>query len=231
MNCERCQELIGDLVDGSLSGADESTLKSHLDECLDCVSVREDLSAILGYCRAHRGEYEAPPNEKALWLRIRNVIEAESLNSNPAVRTDAVLPKANRARWLSRSWEFSLPQLAAFAAAIILFVSVATTVGVRRWQATGAEPAVRIDASASVNDRIWQRQQVINYWNQRVELNKVRWNAQMRETFDRNMSVIDQAVSDSMNDLNRNPHDDISEQMLNEALNDKLALLKEFSDL
>ena len=231
MNCERCQELIGDLVDGSLSGADESTLKSHLDECLDCVSVREDLSAILGYCRAHRGEYEAPPNEKALWLRIRNVIEAESLNSNPALRMDAASTKTNRAGWLSRSWEFSLPQLAAFAAAIILFVSVATTVGVRRWQATGAEPAVRIDASASVNDRIWQRQQVINYWNQRVELNKVRWSAQMRETFDRNMSVIDQAVSDSMNDLNRNPHDDISEQMLNEALNDKLALLKEFSDL
>jgi len=45
------------------------------------------------------------------------------------------------------------------------------------------------------------------------------------------MRVIDQAVSDSMNELNRNPHDEVSEQMLNEALNDKLALLKEFSDL
>ena len=53
----------------------------------------------------------------------------------------------------------------------------------------------------------------------------------MRETFDRNMKVIDQAVADSFNDLNRNPHDEISEQMLNESLNDKLALLKEFSDL
>ena len=83
----------------------------------------------------------------------------------------------------------------------------------------------------NLNDRIWQRQQVINYWNQRIELNKARWNAQMRATFDRNMSVIDQAVSESMNELNRNPHDEISEQMLNEAMNDKLALLKEFSDL
>jgi hypothetical protein len=45
------------------------------------------------------------------------------------------------------------------------------------------------------------------------------------------MAVIDQAVSDSMNELNRNPNDDIAEQMLNESLNDKLALLKEFSDL
>jgi len=53
----------------------------------------------------------------------------------------------------------------------------------------------------------------------------------MRETFERNMKVIDQAVSDSMNELRRNPHDEVSEQMLNESLNDKLALLKEFSDL
>jgi hypothetical protein len=82
-----------------------------------------------------------------------------------------------------------------------------------------------------VNDRVWQRRQVINYWNQRVELNKARWSAEMRETFDRNMKVIDQTVADSLNELNRNPHDEVSEQMLNEAMNDKLALLKEFSDL
>ncbi|HEY8225290.1 MAG TPA: zf-HC2 domain-containing protein [Pyrinomonadaceae bacterium] len=228
MNCERCHELIGDLIDGTLSGADESTLKSHLDECLDCVSVREDLSTIVGYCRAHRGEYDAPPNERALWLRIRNVIEAENAANSPGARQSG---KASRAGFWSRSWELSLPQLAAFAAAIVLFVSVATTVGLRRWQSTVAENPPRTNTDVSVNDQIWQRQQVINYWNQRVELNKARWSAHMRETFDRNMSVIDQAVSDSLNELNRNPHDDVSEQMLNEALNDKLTLLKEFSDL
>ena len=224
MNCERCQELIGDLIDGTLSGADESTLKSHLDECLDCVSVREDLTSILGYCRAHRGEYEAPPNEKALWLRIRNVVEAEVVSSRPVVHETA------RRSWWTRSWELSFPQLASLTVAIVLLVSLVTTVGLRRWQTTTPVVADSV-VNASVNDRIWQRQQVINYWNQRVEVNKTRWSANMRETFDRNMRVIDQAVSDSMSELNRNPHDDVSEQMLNEALNDKLALLKEFSDL
>ena len=226
MNCERCQELIGDLIDGTLSGADESTLKSHLDECLDCVSVCEDLTEILGFCRAHRGEYDAPPNEKALWLRIRNVIEAETASNNATAVNSR---KSSQSGWLSRSWELSLAQLAALAAAIVLFVSVATTVGVRRWQATTTttEPI----AAGSISDRIWKRQQVINYWNQRVALNKARWSPQMRETFDRNMSVIDQAVTESVDELNRNPHDEVSEQMLNEALSDKLALLKEFSDL
>ena len=78
---------------------------------------------------------------------------------------------------------------------------------------------------------MWQQGQAINYWNQRVETNKVRWNQQMRDTFDRNLKVIDQAVNDSLNDLNRDPHDEVSEEMLNAALNEKLALLREFSDL
>jgi membrane-associated protease RseP (regulator of RpoE activity) len=227
MNCERCQELIGDLIDGTLSGADESTLKSHLGECLDCVSVREDLTAILSYCSSHRGEYEAPPNERALWLGIRNVIEAEMSSAAPVAET----PREKS--WWSRSWELSFPQLASLAVGIVLLVSLVTVVGLRRWQTTTPVIADRIadGTSASITDRVWQRQQVINYWNQRIELNKARWSSGMRATFDRNMRVIDQAVSDSMNELNRNPHDEVSEQMLNEALNDKLALLKEFSDL
>ncbi len=72
---------------------------------------------------------------------------------------------------------------------------------------------------------------MIGYWNDRVELNKARWNAQMRDTFDRNMKVIDAAVNDSMRQLNQNPHDEVSEEILNAALNDKVELLKEFAEL
>ena len=229
MNCETCQELIHDLVDGSITQSDEFTLNTHLKECLDCDSVRQDLASIVGFCRTQRGQYEAPPNEQALWLRIRNSIEAD-LPSRVAVE------KERRPSFLSRllnhSWELSLPQLAASAVAIVLLVSLATVVGLRRWGGYGTPVAPTAQAEASdVGDRFLQRRQVIDYWNQRVELNKARWSPEMRATFDRNMKVIDQAVSDSLNELNRNPHDEISEQMLNESLNDKLALLKEFSDL
>ena len=226
MNCETCQELIHDLVDGSISRSDESTLHTHLKECLDCESVREDLASIVGFCRTQRGQYEAPPNEQALWLRIKNVVEAErrgTTNSQPR--------RSLLGRLMGHSWELSLPQLATSAVAIVLLVSLATVVGLRRWGGYRVDtPRVQAEAS-NVSDRIWQRQQVINYWNQRVELNKARWSPEMRETFERNMKVIDQTVADSLNELNRHPHDEISEQMLNESLNDKLALLKEFSDL
>src|SRR5215218_338231 len=229
MNCETCQDLIHDLIDGSITQRDEFTLNTHLKECLDCHGVRQDLASIVGFCRTQRGQYEAPPNEQAMWLRIRNSIEAELPSRRVNTKTET--HRSFLSQWLGRSWELSLPQLAASAVAIVLLVSLATVVGLRRWGGYGATAAAPQVEASNVNDRVWQRRQVINYWNQRVELNKARWSPEMRETFERNLKVIDQTVADSLNELNRNPHDEISEQMLNEALNDKLALLKEFSDL
>lgn len=233
MNCEKCQELIGDLVDGGLSREDESTLSLHLEECLACADVRNDLQSIVAFCRNHRGEYSAPPNADGLWLRIRNVIEAETQLAAAAATRAA--SKSFWSNWMSRSWELSMPQLAASAAAIVLVVSLGTTVGLRRWdnaRATGpVASSPRSEAATRARDRMFQQQQAISYWNQRVETNKVRWNQGMRDTFERNLKVIDQAVNDSLNELNRDPHDEVSEEMLNAALNEKLALLREFSDL
>jgi hypothetical protein len=234
MNCEKCQELIGELVDGGLSREHESTLSLHLEECLGCADVRNDLQSIVTFCRNNRGEYSAPPNADALWLRIRNVIEAETQLAARAA-TPRIPARSFWPGWMSRSWELSMPQLAASAAAMVLIVSLATAVGLRRWDnARAAAPVASSppsEAATQVRDRMWQQQQAINYWNQRVETNKARWNQGMRDTFERNLKVIDQAVNDSLNELNRDPHDEVSEEMLNAALNEKLALLREFSDL
>ena len=236
MNCEKCQDLIHDLVDGALSREDSAALNRHLDDCLSCAGVRDDLQSIVSFCQQHRGEYAAPPNERALWLRIRNVIEAEQAATTVAVPATPVKPSFWPG-WLTHSWELSVPQLTAAFAALVVIVSLATAVGIRRWESgdkgitNNATPRGLMAEGANLSDRFAQQRQAIAYWNQRVELNKARWNAQVRETFDRNLQVIDQAVNDSLSELNRNPHDEVSEEMLNEALNEKLALLKEFSDL
>ena len=228
MNCETCQELIHDLIDGSITQRDEFTLNTHLKECLDCTSVRQDLASIVSFSRTLREEYQAPPNEHALWLRIRNTIEAE-LPSRVAANTE--LQPLFFGRLLGHSWELSLPQLAAFAAAIVLLVSLATVVGLKRWGGYGGQVAPPQEEASNINDRFWQRRQVIDYWNQRVEVNKARGSPEMRDTFDRNLKEIDKAIANSLEDLKRNPHDEVSEQMLNESFNDKLNLLKDFSDL
>ena len=234
MNCEKCQELVSDLLDGSLNRQDEQVLNQHLDQCLECADVRRDLESIVGYCRAHKGEYTAPPNERALWLRIRNIIEVENQAAAIASGPLNAQPKSVLGSWLNRSWELSLPQLAASVAGLVLVVSLTTVVALRRSEISTSPSATRLagqQEASSINSRTWQQQQAINYWNQRVELNKARWSQDMRDTFDRNLKVIDQAVNNSLGELNRNPHDEVSEEMLNAALNEKLALLKEFADL
>jgi hypothetical protein len=232
MNCDKCQDLISDFLDGALSRADQSTLNSHLEECLGCADVRNDLESLVGFCRTQRGQYNPVPNEKALWLRIRNVVESE------ASSVTALPVPAGRnfwTNWVSRSWELSFPQLAASAAAIVLVVSLSTAVGLRRWQigdkGSAPAPAGPVVNISDVHKRASQQQQFIAYWNQRVEFNKARWSPQMRETFDRNLKVIDEAVNESFEALSKNPHDEVSEEMLNAALNEKLSLLKEFAEL
>jgi len=230
MNCEQYQDLLSDFIDGSLTPSDHETIEAHLGVCGVCAEARSDLNSIVSFCREHRGEYEAVPNEGALWLRISNIIESQSGVSSPAV-----VP-AEAGWWfrlMNRHWQLSFPQLASGVAAIVLVVSLLAVIGARRFSGSGVQSSGLSLAStgSSVQDRYRQRQQVIAYWNDRVELNKARWNPQMRETFDRNMSVIDAAVNDSLSQLTQNPHDEISEEILNGALNDKIQLLQEFSQL
>ena len=226
MNCEKYQDLLSAFIDGSLIPEEHNKVEAHLRNCGVCAAARNDLDAIVVFCRENRGEYEAVPNERALWLRISNTIESDlAALSSAAVQTNA----GWWSRLMSQSWQLSFPRLAASAAVIVILVALGTAVGVRKFLSTGGTPNVA--SGSTVEERYRQQQQVIAYWNQRVEQNKARWNPQMRETFDRNMSVIDAAVNDSMRQLTQNPHDGVSEDILNAALNDKVELLKEFADL
>jgi len=249
MNCEKCQELLSDFLDGALSDEDHSTLNTHLEECLSCFGVRRELDSIVTFCCDHRGEYDAPPNEQALWLRIRNTIESQStgVRAVAAVTASASGTPHRTFNWLTglfnRQWELSLPQMAAAVAAIAIAVSFATAIGMRSWQSNQTAPvadsrndsrnnsAMTANYQGNLDDRLKQQQQLIDYWNQRVAQRKALWSTQTREAFERNLKVIDQAVYAHREELRRNPHDEVSEEMLNVALNEKMDLLREFSDL
>ena len=233
MNCEKYQDLLSEFIDGSLAPEDHTSVATHLSVCGTCTEARTELGAVVGFCLEHRGEYDALPNERALWLRISNMIELEV----PGESAKAIPAHAGWwFRLMNRSWQLSFPQLAAAASAIIIAVSIFTVVGLRGFNFTGGSGVSTAGLTlssnnVSVKERFSQQQQVIAYWNERVELNKARWNPQMRETFDKNMSVIDAAVNDSMRQLTQNPHDEVSEEILNAALSDKVELLKEFAAL
>jgi predicted anti-sigma-YlaC factor YlaD len=247
MNCEKCQELLSDFLDGAMNGEDQATFNSHLEECFPCFNVHAEMNSIVSFCREHRGEYVAPPNEQAMWVRIRNTIEIDS--SAAAVAAQNPTAATQRESWWSRimgrSWELSLPQVAAAVIAIIVVASFATVFGLRGFQRTGTDNNVASNGGSGgfalsghaktpeLNNRLRQQQQQIKYWSQIVEERKAHWNPQVRADFEQNLNLLDETVQESLQKLSTHTgeHDEVTEEMLNSALNDKMQLLKEFSDL
>ncbi len=252
MECEKCQELLSEFLDGGLEGEHHARVDTHLADCLPCFGVRQELESIFNVCRECQDNYDAVPNERAMWLRICNTIESEQRAATfEATRAASTAPTESWwSRLANRSWQLSLPQLATAVTAITIAVSLATAIGVRRVQNLpqgdpsltaikntrgyqvannpSGDPRI-MDASMTTDMR--PQQMTIEYWKDRTEKRMTRWNPQTRAAFIRNMQVIDQALQEASAELQRNPHDEVSEEMLNAALNDKVELLKEFSDL
>lgn len=234
MDCEKCSDLLGDYLDGTLAGDDRTLLSTHLDECLGCTCVRDEIRAIVTTAAESREQFVAPPNERALWLRVRNTIEAELTAQQRAVAAKSLANASAQENFLSRlmnkRWALSLPQLTAAVVAIVIGVAVITTVGMQRLAAggDGGKPVAEVKSPRKLDSNQLIR---IEYLMQRVQERKNRWNPRMREAFDRNLGIIDATVNDSLNDLNESPHDEISEEALNAALRDKMELLREFSEL
>jgi anti-sigma factor RsiW len=247
MNCEKCQELLSDFLDDAMSDSERAAFNAHLEACLECYHAHSELDSILSFCRETRGQYDAPPNAQALWLRIRNTVESATVPSHdrPA-QHESWLTRAMR-----RSWELSFSQMMTAVVAIAIFASLATIFGVRSLQNNSGNATANLSnagsqttAAASVamttnsddsqvlelKDRPWQQQQ-INYLTRVVEERKSHWNPQLRADFERNLDLLDQTVNESLQKLSAHPHDEVTEEMLNAALNDKMQLLKEFSDL
>lgn len=251
MNCEKCQELLSDFLDGAMNTDDQATFNSHLEECFPCFNVHAEMNSIVSFCRENRGEYIAPPNEQAMWVRIRNTIEIDSNAAASAAQNPTVVARRESwwSRMMERSWELSLPQVAAAIVAIIVVASLATIFGLRGFQRTGTESTVAAASNGSarggfavtggdaknseLNGRLLQQQQQIKYWSQVIEERKAHWNPQVRADFEHNLTLLDESVQDSLQKLSARPgeHDEVTEEMLNSALNDKMQLLKEFSDL
>jgi hypothetical protein len=202
--------------------------------------VRDELELIVGAARASREDFYAPPDARAMWLRISNVVEGERA-LRPAAAAAQAAPRAGVwERLFRRRWELTLPQMASAVAAIAVSVAFVTAVGVQglmdvrtaRTQAT-ATPAPTAGMAEDGNYPhafLRQQQTRISYLQQRVDQRKATWNPRMRDSFDRSLGVIDQAVLDSLDELKRNPHDEVSEEMLNSALRDKMELLREFCE-
>lgn len=247
MNCEQCQELISPFLDKDLDENLSSSVQTHLALCVQCAKICEDFAVILDFCREQPIAKVLPPNSQALWCRISNTIETE-IKSEHAQENKQKQQEAKTARF-PRVWKFSFSQIASAVLGIALISSLLTIAGFKNYSATGENAAINssvepnaferilgkiglIETAQNVRQRrIEQQQAAIEYWNKRVEARRMQWDNHLREAFDRNLNEINQAVSEYTLILQENPQDELSGEMLDSTLNEKMELLREFSDL
>lgn len=244
MNCEKCLAQLDEYLSGDLDSGDCAVVKEHLEICASCLEFSDDLSAILNCCVQTREYLESPPNSQALWLRISNIVECEQKVLIAAgIKTAADPPALKNSLW-SRNWQLSTQQATVAVIGIAVITSLLTIVGVQNtFQADasltqsnlltsvfGAKKQSAVTSAINEN-RLERQEMAIEYWNKRVELRKNQWNPRLRDAFERNLHEIDQVVADYRQQLKLNSEDKISEEMLDSALNDKMALLREFAEL
>ena len=242
MNCEQCQELISVYLDNELEAQVSTAVQMHLALCPPCAKVCEDFAMILDFCET---EEFLPPNSKALWCRINNIIETEA---KPESLPQTVV-KPTKKGFFARGnpWQFSFSQVASLILGIALVSSLLTFVGLKNYSPSGEDSAA--NSAPSVFEKVLgkvglmetvqqtrekrqqQQQATIEYWNKRVDARRASWERHLREVFDRNLNEIDQVVFEYDKILQENPQDELSGEMLDSALNEKVELLREFSEL
>jgi hypothetical protein len=239
MNCDECKDLLGVFLENDLAENQASGIRAHLAVCGDCAVVCEDLAALVDVCADEAAVDLVPASSKAMWCRINNIIESERAVEIPP-------PLAPQRRF----WQFSLTQLVTVIGCIAVISSVVTFIAIRSYtRAPGDDLTTRADVQQTAIEkllsragliespqqarerRLKEREAAIDYWTARVEARRHQWDNVTREAFDRNLKSIDESVSEYTSILQQDPDDELSGEMLDAVLNDKMNLLRDFSDL
>ena len=240
MNCDVCKELLSVFLDNELDESQAVLVREHLAVCADCAVVCEDLSSILFVCSTESADEIVPPNAQALWCRISNTIESEIKPPPP----QPVEPQ--RARF----WSLSLPQLASAVLFIAIVSSLLTVVAIRNYMTPRADDFTTRSAATQTTfekvlakvglvdtpqqareRRIKEQQTAIAYWDNRVQARRVQWDRNTRDAFDRNLQVINESLDQYTMILQQDPEDELSGEMLDSVMSEKMNLLRDFSDL
>ena len=129
MNCEKCQELISAFLDNELETKASLDVQTHLAVCAHCAKVCEDFASILEFCGETPRDEVLPPNPKALWCRINNIIESDAQAEIQKEQKKLDLPPPEK----KGSWQFSFSQVAVSVLGIALISSLLTIVGVKNY--------------------------------------------------------------------------------------------------
>lgn len=226
MNCNECQELLSDYVDGEMELGAQTKIELHLANCEPCRAVRDDLLQIVHFSR----QLPLHTPAAAVWTRIQEQIEEEQ------PKTFSARLKAWWGRVHARDFSLTLPQMAVVATAFIVMATIGTVV-FRNSQSDNLQSAnspnqfaqgPRSELSGQDQVEIQELEKQIDELKGTVEARKPSWSPDLRMTFDKNMLHVDQLLSEVRQEFSSNPRDENCKALLRNAYDEKIRLLAGF---
>ena len=221
MKCADLQsDVLVDLVDGRLDPAAQREVERHLEACPECRALVTDLRSIRA--SAFMLDRREPP--MATWIELRDKIAAEP---RPAARVLMMPTRHNWPVWLGA------------AAALILATVIGLLPLINRNVAAPrsavnepAQPEVTVESVAAEFEAAEQHyQKAIDDLQTIANKDTGELDPQVAAVLQKNLSVIDQAISESRAALKTQPTNTNAQDGLFDALRTKVALLQQTVEL
>ena len=231
MTCADLQtDVLVDLVDGRLDGAEQRGLERHLDACAPCRALVEDLRSI----RAAAFMLDRHEPKAATWASLQAAIAAEPAPKGRLLDIGRSRRSVGQAGW---NW----PVWLGAAAALILATVIGLMPLLNRAPATHDDSAVEADgadAEVTVESVTAEFEAAEKHYQKAIDdlqtiANKDtgELDPQVASVLQKNLTVIDQAITESRAALKSQPASSNAQNGLFDALRTKVALLQQTVEL
>ena len=232
MKCDDLNGVLVDYVDGRLDSAEQRDVERHLEVCDNCSALVTDLRTI----RAAAFMLERHEPKADTWTRLQAAIAAEP----PPTATARLLSMPALVR-RSFSGDGNWPVWLGAAAALLLATMIGLLPLMNRTTPPGAgepEPDAAATAEISVDSVAAEFEAAEKHYQKAIDDLQVIANKdtgeldpQVATVLQKNLSVIDQAISESRAALKMQPASSNVQEGLFDALRTKVALLQQTVEL
>lgn len=227
MNCADLNEALVDLVDGRLDGAEQRRVERHLEGCEDCRALVEDLRSI--HAAAFMLDRREPKPET--WAKVQAAVAAD------AAAGSRFSPAGVRRSVAASGW----PVWLGAAAALVLATVIGVLPLINRAPQThddsatvaqpAGEPATVESVTAEFEAAEKHYQKAIDDLQTIANKDTGELDPNVAAVLQKNLGVIDQAISESRAALKAQPSSSNAQNGLFEALRTKVALLQQTVEL
>ena len=220
MKCADLQtDVLVDLVDGRLESAEQREIERHVEACAECRALVTDLRSI----RAAAFMLDRHEPAAALWSNLQVKIAAEPA---PRARLLMMPTRANWPVWLGAAAALVL------ATVIGLLPLLNRTADIEDEAAADAVPEVTVESVAAEFEAAEQHyQKAIDDLQTIANKDTGELDPQVAAVLQKNLGVIDQAITESRAALKSQPTNTNAQDGLFDALRTKVALLQQTVEL